>query len=288
MSQIELREAGPDDQTDCGRILYAAFLDIAERHRFPPDFATPEIAHGVMGFVLKRSYGVVAEREGRVLGSNFLSETDEVSAVGPISVDPEIQESGIGRQLMQAVLDRAASRGVAAVRLVQDAFNATSMALYASMGFEVRDPLVLIGGTPHDPPPGDVEVRALEEGDLDACAALHRKVHGVDRSGELRSALSGLGPCVVLRDGEPTAYASTMRFWPAAHGVARSDADLQALILGAASLAGGPMQFLLPTRQAALFRFCLGQGLRIIKPMTLMARGPYHEPAGRYFPSVGY
>jgi hypothetical protein len=43
-----------------------------------------------------------------------------------------------------------------------------------------------------------------------------------------------------------------------------------------------------PSPQADLFRLCLSQGLRMIKPMTLMAMREYHEPKGAWYPSVGY
>ena len=49
-----------------------------------------------------------------------------------------------------------------------------------------------------------------------------------------------------------------------------------------------PLRFLLPTRQATLFRWALGEGLRIVKPLSLMTFGPYQEPAGSFFPSVLY
>ena len=51
---------------------------------------------------------------------------------------------------------------------------------------------------------------------------------------------------------------------------------------------GAPLSFLLPTRQAGLFRWCLGQGLRVVKTMTLMAMGEYVEPRGSFITSVGY
>lgn len=282
MGDLELRSARPEDRDECARILYAAFRDIADRHGFPPDFASPEMAHGVMGFVLESSFGVVAERDGRVLGSNFLKEGDPVAAVGPISVDPAAQEGGVGRQLMQAVIERG--RRSEALRLVQDAFNGTSMALYASLGFEVREPLVLVTGLPRSGPDPELEVRALEEDDLPACAELCRRVHGITRTEELRAARP-LGARVALRDGRVTAYASSLALWFAAHGVAESARDLQALLRGGGST---PLAFLLPTRDAGLFRWALAEGLRIVKPLTLMTLGPYQEPQGPFFPSVGY
>ena len=294
MSDLILRDVTPGDVPECGRILFAAFQDIANRHSFPPDFESLEQATGLIGFIQSHGFGVVAERDGRLLGSNFLAEADPVAALGPISVDPEIQESGIGRQLMEAAIERG--RGAHGVRLVQDAFNSTSMALYASLGFEVRDPLVLLEGAPSNArkpgkvgkPANGIHVRRLGPGDLEGCAAVCHKVHGITRSEELRSGLRGLRGYAALRDGRITAYASTLDIWFAAHGVAETDADMQALILGAAALQRDPLHFLFPTRQADLFRFLLGEGMRIVKPMTLMTRGPYQEPTGAYFPSVGY
>jgi len=43
-----------------------------------------------------------------------------------------------------------------------------------------------------------------------------------------------------------------------------------------------------PTRNAALFRWCLEQGLRVVQPMTLMSMGLYNEPACGYLPSILY
>jgi hypothetical protein len=47
---------------------------------------------------------------------------------------------------------------------------------------------------------------------------------------------------------------------------------------------------LLPIRNASLFRWALSEGLRVLKPMTLMSMGKYNKPrlAGTWFPSVAY
>ena len=63
---------------------------------------------------------------------------------------------------------------------------------------------------------------------------------------------------------------------------------MRALILGALAAGEAPASFLLPTRQAELFRWCLDEGLRVVKPMTYMAIGEYREPDGCWIPSVLY
>jgi hypothetical protein len=52
-----------------------------------------------------------------------------------------MQDSRIGRRLMGDVLDRAAGRKFAGVRLVQAAYHSRSLALYAKLGFDVRETL---------------------------------------------------------------------------------------------------------------------------------------------------
>ena len=72
-----------------------------------------------------------------------------------------------------------------------------------------------------------------------------------------------------------------------AHGVAESDEDMQALLLGAAAAGGEPIAFLVPLRKE-LFPWALSEGLRLVKPMNLMALGEYREPQGSWFPNVLY
>ena len=92
---------------------------------------------------------------------------------------------------------------------------------------------------------------------------------------------------VALRDGRITAYASSVTFWPMNHGVGESDEDMSALMLGAAASVDDPIAFLVPLR-SPLFRWSLTEGLRLVKPMNVMALGEYHEPRGSWFPSVLY
>jgi hypothetical protein len=72
-----------------------------------------------------------------------------------------------------------------------------------------------------------------------------------------------------------------------AYGVAESEDDMRALLLGAAAGLDEPVTLLMPL-QSGLFRWCLEQGLRGVKPMNVMARGDYQEPSGSWFPSVLY
>jgi hypothetical protein len=89
---------------------------------------------------------------------------------------------------------------------------------------------------------------------------------------------------VVERFGRITGYATVMAFF--GHAVTETNLDLQALIASAEAFEGPGI--LVPTRNAALFRWCLANGLRVVEPMTLMTLGLYNEPAGAYLPSILY
>ena len=283
---IQIRPMKPEDVETCGRICYEAFRDISERHGFSPDFPNAQAGIDLLRMLAEspHSFSVVAERDGEVIGSNHLVEYDAIRAVGPITIDPAAQAKGVGRMLMEAVIERG--KGAAGIRLVQDAFNTASLSLYASLGFDVKEPLALMEGQLQGDLSPDVTVRAIEEQDYAACAELCRKTHGFDRLNELKNMPPFLTSFVAIRDGRLTAYTSAPHFWPLNHAVAETEEDMQALLLGAGNLS--PIAFLLPTRQTSLFRWCLKHGLRVIKPLTLMAMGEYHEPRGCYLPSVGY
>jgi GNAT superfamily N-acetyltransferase len=287
---VELRPIERHDGDEVAWILYEAFAGIHDRHRFARDFPTLESAVGLIRDFMRHPsiWGVVAVSDGRVLGSNFLDERGPIRGVGPITVHPDAQGLGVGRRLMEAVLERGA--GATGVGLLQDSFNTRSLALYASLGFEVKEPVVVLAGRPRSAPLAGVTVRSLRVDDLATCGDLHRRVHGHERGNELRDALEApaLNPFVAIRDGRIVAYATTLTFFPAAHAVAESQADMAGLIAGALAQTGEPGSFLLPTRQAELFRWLLGEGLRVVKPMTYMTIGQHRDPSGAWIPSVLY
>jgi GNAT superfamily N-acetyltransferase len=286
-ANVTLRPAEQSDTETLARICFEAFGDIHDYHRFQRDFPSIEAAMGLMAAWIPHPqvWGVVAEVDGEVVGSNFLDERDPIVGVGPITIAPAGQNKGVGRRLMEAVIERG--KDADGIRLVQDGFHMRSLSLYTSLGFDVTASCVVMSGSPRAETSGDIEVRPLTEDDLDECTRLCEKVHGFARTGSLRDALQVFKPFGAVRDGRIVAYASTLNFWPMAHGVAETDEDLQALLLGGAAQVGEPISLLVPL-MSPLFRWSLEQGLRGVKPMNVMAMGKYQEPEGAWFPSVLY
>jgi predicted N-acetyltransferase YhbS len=283
---LKLRPGTPEDAQTCGRICYEAFSTLAQEHNFPKEMATPAFAVGVLSMLLAHPsfYSVVAEVNGKVVGSNFLDERSTISGVGPVTVAPAVQNNGVGRVLMQDVMRRAAGRGAPGIRLLQAAHHRRSLSLYAKLGFQVRDALAVMQGSP---PKGEIpgyQTRRATPAEMEGCTAVCRRVHGHDRAGEMRDALTQGTALVVEHDGRISGYATDLSLF--GHAVGESNEDLKALI-AAAEAFGGP-GILVPTTNAELFRWCLEQGLRVMYLMMMMTIGLYTSPEGAYLPAVLY
>jgi predicted N-acetyltransferase YhbS len=283
---VLLRPGTPADAELCGPICFEAFKAIDDAHNFPWDFPSAEVATGLLTMMLLNPgfFSVVAEQGGKVVGSNFLDERGPIAGVGPITVDPAAQNQTIGRQLMSAVLDRASQRNATGVRLLQSAFHNRSLCLYTKLGFETRETISKIDGSPLGLKFPGYDVRPARATDLPPCNALCQRVHGHHRGGELNDAIKAGTARVVEHLGEITAYATEVAFF--GHAVAETNQGLKALIGAAPGFGGGG--FLLPTRNGELFRWCLQNNLRLVHQLTLMTVGLYNEPASAYLPSVLY
>lgn len=281
---VVVRTAVAKDSEVCGQICYDAFSAINAAHGFPCDFPGSDVTTGLLAMMFSSPdfYCVVAESDGRILGSNALDERCIIRGVGPITIDPTAQNLRIGRKLMQAVIDRANESGAAGIRLVQAAFHNRSLSLYTSLGFDVREPLSCMQGRTRERSISGCAVRAAQPADQDACNALSRQVHGFDRGVELRQAIQQGTAAVVERGHRITGYTTNLALF--GHSTAETNPDMQALIASAESF-GGP-GILVPSRNSALLRWCLENGLRVVQPMTLMSTGLYNGPSGAWLPSV--
>jgi GNAT superfamily N-acetyltransferase len=279
-----VREATVEDADSCARIFYDAFEAIASQHNFPVEPGSPEFTRFKVSDMLSSDglVGLVAECDGAVLGSAFVDERASIAGIGPVTVDPVAHDAGIGRALMEVILQRERDRGAAGVRLVQTAYHYRSLALYAKLGFVVREPLSVLQGPPPAISSPGRGVRPAEEEDLARCSELCIRVHGHDRTQELHDAIVAGTAHLVERPHGVCGYASGFGYgW---HAVAETNEDLIALLTSAEAFMG--LGILVPSRNAELLRWGLEHGLRIVQQSTLMTVGLYNEPAGAYLPSI--
>jgi len=285
-SAVIVRDASAADAESCGRIFYDAFEAIATRHSLPIEPASRNFTRFMVAEMLANEglIGLVAERNGEVLGSAFIDERAVIAGIGPVTVDPSAQDAGVGRALMEAALSHERTRGVAGMRLVQTAYHYRSFALYAKLGFVVREPLSVLQGLPPSLSIPGLGVRQAREEDLGPCNELCARVHGHDRSGELGDAIAAGTARVVEHPGGICGYATGFGYgW---HAVAQTNENLIALLASAEAFMG--LGILVPSRNAELLGWCLSHGLKLVQQSTLMTVGLYNEPAGAWLPSIAY
>jgi GNAT superfamily N-acetyltransferase len=282
----QIRRATREDIDVLGDICFRAFCAISDEHNFPHEFPSLEVSVGVITSMIANPgcYGIVAEVDGRIAGSNFQDERAPIAGIGPISVDPDVQNSGAGRAMMQHMLDRVVERRMPGVRLVQVAYHSRSFSLYTKLGFETREHLSVMIGTPIKETIPGYKVRAATQDDVAACNRLCFLAHGFDRGGELVDAIKAGTANGVEHLGRITGYATAIGY--GGYAVGESNNELKALISAATEFAGcGPQ---IPSRNGELLRWCYSKGLRLMQLNTLMSVGLYNEPRSPFIPSILY
>ncbi|HSM85304.1 MAG TPA: GNAT family N-acetyltransferase [Candidatus Limnocylindrales bacterium] len=277
-----------EDAESCGQVAFQAHTTVAALHNFPSEQPSVEFSVGLVKNKLNdpNVFSALAELNGRVVGSIFLNmfPPTPVAAIGPLTVLPEAQ-GRVGRALMEAAMQEAARRGYRQVRLVQSPSHVRSLVLYAKLGFDVQEPLVLMQGPlpkPEPAMPGQARPATLL--DLQLCNRLCVTTHGFARELELRSGIEQGMAMVVERSGRITGYSSGIGF--RGHAVAETNDDLKALIASGKTTPGPG--FFVPTRNGVLFRWLLEAGLKVAWPAMLMSFGPYQQPQGVFLNSIAF
>ncbi|MGN6623117.1 MAG: GNAT family N-acetyltransferase [Candidatus Nitrosocosmicus sp.] len=288
---LKFRPGNIDDAYKVGTIISNAFSTIAQKHGFPSDFPSIDIAKDAAMSLLSNPnfYSVIAEEDSEVIGINFLDErSNKVAGIGPLAVDPKSQNKGVGRQLMIDIMQRARDKKFAGMRLLQASYHNRSLALYASLGFETREPISTMQGEPIQAAIPGRTVRKASIEDIDYCNDICKQIHGHDRNGEIIDSIQQGKAKVVIHSGKITGYTCGLDFFN--HSVGLTNDDLKALIASVATDNGnyGGSGILIPTRNTQLFHWCLNNGLRLVQQLLLMTVGMYNEPAGSYMPSILY
>jgi len=283
----------PDQVEAVGKVVYEAFRDVAIRHGFEPAYESLDFATFVVR-ALSRLAGFasfVAIEGGQPLAVNFLDQQNDIAGVGPVAVDVEHQGRGLGRMVMEALLERAEGCGFQSVRLLQAAYNLVSFSLYCRLGFDAKEQIASLRGRPPADARAAGAVRECTPQDLDTLDGLSLEVLGFRRRGDVEMAMPLARPLLVERKGRPVGY--VCRFvmpggaflGPAA---ARDEEALKDLIVAAARLVPGDLRLAVPVSCPSLLRWAFQSGFSISELGTLMVRGTYEAPTGAYMPSAWY
>ena len=282
-----------NDAEICGKIGYEAHKAISSAHGYPCEQPSEEFGIGLIKMLLDNpnSWGVLAERQDRILGSIFLHRfpPSPVTVIGPLTVHPSAEGVGIGRNLMDAALTQAHKQNYDQIRLVQSPSHIRSFVLYSKCGFILREPLFLMQGQSlkkdGNNNTGTADILLVrDDKEISACNKLCKLAHGFSREMELRQAKDQGVAIMIQRGGDITGYAAGIGIL--CHAVAKSNEDLKTLIANASTILGPG--FFVPGRNHEIIKWLLENGFKIGWPANLMTIGPYQEPLTPFLPSLAY
>ena len=278
---MNVRSLRPSDLAHASAVLHGAFARVAELRGYQPPWADEAAARSLLSAYseVAGDQVLVAEEGGVVIGVGAMRVRGEIASIGPIA--SYVEGRGVGSAVLDGLLARADEVGAVATRLYVDAWNPPAFALYAGRGFGVVD---VVAHLHRDPDPGPalgssrgLEVRPLQERDLEELLRLDHKLTGHERERDLRSCVR----LVARRRGSLVAYLGAVQadghtlLGPA---VAVDVSDLFTLLAHALGsevpeFTGRPMRARLSTAAPAASLAALGLGFRVLELGVLMSRG---------------
>ena len=288
---LVIRPIEYNDTKNCGKIGYQAHKTISSAHGYPSEQPSEEFGIWLIRSLLENpnSWGVLAERQGKTLGSIFLHKfpPSPVAVIGPLTVHPSAEGGGVGRMLMDAALTQAYEQNYDQIRLVQSPSHIRSFVLYTKCGFTLREPLLLMQGQPLKNINNTSSANfhpVRNDNDVSVCNELCKSVHGFSRELELRQAKDQGVATMIAQDGVVTGYAAGLGIL--GHAVAKSNEELKALIINASAILGPG--FFVPARNHELVNWLFKNAFQIGWPANLMTIGPYQDPVTPFLPSLAY
>jgi predicted N-acetyltransferase YhbS len=290
---LAIRPAEPRDVDVAGDVNFVAFHRVALEHGMPPAVTTPAESRRYIRYLLEFDPlgGVVAEEDDRVVGVAWLHPRGAVATIGPVAVDPHVQGRGVGRRLVERLVD-VAGKGVAQIRLVQESYNAVSLGLYLRLGFRVVAPLLELELTAPPPPapraPSGVAIRAATPEDRPRILARDARAFGAQRPQSVDLNLRRGRVLVADAGGALAGYAMAIGF-DALALLGAASADDPDLLLGLlARLAeelhvpGRSVRILVPAADRRLVEGLLALGFRVFRAYHYMVRGGGTAPPPNY------
>jgi GNAT superfamily N-acetyltransferase len=296
---MRLRAMTADDRSEVAELIYISINHWYRMHGRPPIFqggpGVTEVFYDVYQ-ALDPGCSVVAEnpRTGRLMGSCFYHPRKHHVSLGIMNVHPNYFGEGIGKALLQYIIDYTDRNGYKALRLTQSALNLDSFSLYNRAGFVPRcafqDMFLPVPQTGMgERVAGLDQVRDATPEDVPAMAALEIDVSGISREEDYRYCIrndfgfwhvsvyenmSGLIDGFIISCGHP----AMNMLGPC---VARGDDEAAALILRELDWHRGRTPvFLVPVERAKLVRKMYDCGARNCELHFCQVRGEFQPFRG--------
>lgn len=196
MKTTRLRPMTQSDRFEVAELIYGSINVWYEKNGRPPLFAggprVTEVFYDVYN-ALAPGCNVVAEHPetSRLMGSCFYHPRKHHVSLGIMNVHPNYFGFGVGRALLEHIIDFTESKGFKALRLTSSALNLDSFSLYNRAGFVPRcafqDMLIQVpAGGMKESAPGKERVRPAKAADVGAMAELEMEVSGISREEDYR------------------------------------------------------------------------------------------------------
>lgn len=256
--------------------------DLARVHQLSRQMQWPHRVED-WGFLLRIGQGLVAEQDGAIVGTVMgWAYGVDAASLGMVIVDPARQGQGIGRKLMEAMIDRLDGRAIM--------LNATEegLPLYRKLGFESVGTIHQHQGAAFSLPiaslGADERVRPMGRRDHAVLAELDRKATGLERGAMIAEMLGDRARGVMLaRDGEAIGFALFRRFglgYSVGPVVAPNLAGAKALITHWLGSKAGMFTRLDVPGDSQLREWLEDSGLAAVGDVTTMVRGVAPERGG--------
>lgn len=193
---LRLRPIKSGDRSEVADLIYASINTWYRLHGMPQIFhggpKVTEVFYDVY-HALEPGCAVVAEHPetGRLMGSCFYHPRKHHVALGIMNVHPNYFGLGVGRALLQYIIDYTDRNGYKSLRLTQSALNLDSFSLYNTAGFVPRcayqDMFIKVPAEGlSQEVAGARRVRDATVQDVPAMARLELAVSGVSREEDYR------------------------------------------------------------------------------------------------------
>lgn len=209
MSSIVIRNMGEQDLREADRIFriaFGTFLRLPDPASFAGD---ADYVRGRQASWPEAAF--VAERDGEVVGSILSVRRGLFGFFGPLTIRPDLWESGIAKQLLQATVELYARWGLRHSGLFTFSDSAKHVALYGKFGFWPHALMALMARPVRSTASlaDDAQtIGSLPERERAAAIAACRRASdavyaGLDATDEIEAVQRlGLGDTVLLRDGD--------------------------------------------------------------------------------------
>jgi GNAT superfamily N-acetyltransferase len=213
-----LREEDLDVADRIVRLAFGSFIGLPEPEKFMGD----------AGYVRSRwrtdpAAAFAAEVDGTLAGSNFATTWGSVGFFGPLTIRPDLWDRGVGKRLMEPVIEVFAQRNIRHAGLFTFAHSQKHVGLYQKFGFWPRFLTAILSkpvqGQAGSNPQWSVFSNSsgvTQKSHLDACRALTNEIYeGLDPTQEVRAVFEqSLGDTVLIWDDSRLSAFAVCHFGP--------------------------------------------------------------------------